>query len=214
VLERGIGEGRRTFANTLKYIQITTSANFGNMVSMALATPLLPFLPLTATQILLNNFLSDLPSMAISTDRVDGNHLKSAQRWNLAEVRRFMLVFGLISSLFDLLTFVLLVKVFHAGPALFHSGWFVVSLLTELAVVLVLRTRGPAWRSRPSALLTWTTLAVAVLAVALPFIAPAAHLFGFVAMPAPLVATLMAIVLGYVAVTEAAKHWFWRRISG
>jgi P-type Mg2+ transporter len=211
VLARGIGEGRRTFANTLKYIQITTSANFGNMISMALATPLLPFLPLTATQILLNNFLSDLPSMAISTDRVDAEHLQSAQRWNVAEVRRFMLVFGLISSLFDLLTFVLLVKVFHAGPALFHSGWFVVSLLTELAVVLVLRTRFVAWRSKPSALLAWTTLAVALLAVALPFIAPAAQLFGFVAMPASLVATLLAIVLAYVVATEAAKHWFWQR---
>jgi P-type Mg2+ transporter len=209
VLERGIGEGRRTFANTLKYIQITTSANFGNMVSMALATPLLPFLPLTATQILLNNFLSDLPSMAISTDRVDADHLQSAQRWNLAEVRRFMLVFGLISSVFDLLTFVLLVKVFDAGPALFHSGWFVVSLLTELAVVLVLRTRLRAWRSQPSALLAWTTLAVALLAVALPFITPAAHLFGFVAMPAAMVVALLAIVLAYVTATEAAKHWFW-----
>jgi P-type Mg2+ transporter len=205
VLERGIGEGRRTFANTLKYIQITTSANFGNVVSMALATPLLPFLPLTATQILLNNFLSDLPSMAISTDRVDAGHLRSAQRRNLAEVRRLMLVFGLISSAFDLLTFVLLVKVFHAGPALFHSGWFVVSLLTELAVVLVLRTRVRAWRSKPSALLAWTTLAVALLAVAQPVIAPAAQLFGFVAMPAPMVATLLAIVLAYVAANEAAK---------
>jgi P-type Mg2+ transporter len=210
VLARGIGEGRRTFANTLKYIQITTSANFGNMISMALATPLLPFLPLTATQILLNNFLSDLPSMAISTDRVDAEHLQSAQRWNVAEVRRFMLVFGLISSLFDLLTFVLLVKIFHAGPALFHSAWFVVSLLTELAVVLVLRTRFVAWRSTPSALLAWTTLAVALLAVALPFIAPAAHLFGFVALPASMVVTLMAIVLAYIVATEAAKHWFWR----
>jgi P-type Mg2+ transporter len=211
VLARGIGEGRRTFANTLKYIQITTSANFGNMVSMALATPLLPFLPLTATQILLNNFLSDLPSMAISTDRVDAGHLQSAQRWNLAEVRRFMLVFGLISSVFDLLTFALLIKVFHAGEALFHSGWFVISLLTELAVVLVLRTRLAAWRSTPSALLAWTTLAVALLAVALPFIAPAAHLFGFVAMPTAMVAALLAIVLAYIAATEAAKHWFWRR---
>jgi P-type Mg2+ transporter len=164
---------------------------------------------LTATQILLNNFLSDLPSMAISTDSVDAEHLQSAQRWNLAEVRRFMLVFGLISSVFDLLTFVLLVKVFHAGPALFHSGWFVVSLLTELAVVLVLRTRLAAWRSKPSALLAWTTLAVTLLAVALPFIAPAAQLFGFVAMPASMVFTLLAIVLAYVATTEAAKHWFW-----
>jgi P-type Mg2+ transporter len=210
-LERGIGQGRRTFANTLKYIQITTSANFGNMVSMALATPLLPFLPLTATQILLNNFLSDLPSMAISTDRVDAGRLRSAQRWDMAEVRRFMIVFGLVSSAFDLLTFALLVKVFEAGPALFHSAWFVVSLLTELAVLMVLRTRAASWTSRASPLLAWTTLAVAALALALPFIAPLARLFGFVPMSAALTATLVGIVIAYVLATEAAKRWFWRR---
>jgi P-type Mg2+ transporter len=210
LLARGIAEGRRTFANTLKYIQITTSANFGNMMSMALATPLLPFLPLTATQILLNNFLSDLPSMAISTDRVDAEHLQSAQRWNLVEVRRFMIVFGLVSSVFDLLTFSLLLHVFHAGPALFHSGWFVVSLLTELAVVLVLRTRAASWHSRPSALLVWTTSGVALLAFALPYAAPAAALFGFVPLPAALAASVIGIVLAYIVATEAAKRWFWR----
>ncbi len=210
VLERGIGEGRRTFANTLKYIQITTSANFGNMVSMALATPLLPFLPLTATQILLNNFLSDLPSMAISTDHVDPQLLRSAQRWDLKQVRRFMLAFGLISSAFDLLAFALLLHVFHAGETLFHSAWFVISLLTELAVLLVLRTRRAAWRSRPSMLLVASTVAVAALAIALPFIGPAAQLFGFVPMPAAMVATLIGLTLAYVAATEAAKRWFWR----
>jgi P-type Mg2+ transporter len=210
VLERGIGEGRRTFANTLKYIQITVSANFGNMISMALATPLLPFLPLTATQILLNNFLSDLPSIAISTDRVDAEHLRSAQRWNLLEVRRFMLVFGLISSVFDLLTFALLLHVFHAGQALFHSAWFVVSLLTELAVLLVLRTRAAAWRNRPAPLLLWTTAVVSVLAIALPFIEPLARLFGFVPLPGAAVAALLGVVLAYVICTEAAKHWFWK----
>jgi Mg2+-importing ATPase len=211
VLERGIAAGRRTFANTLKYIQITTSANFGNMISMALATPLLPFLPLTATQILLNNFLSDLPALAISTDRVDAEDLGAAQRWNLADVRRFMIVFGLISSAFDLLTFALLVEVFDAGPALFHSGWFVVSLLTELAVVLVLRTRTAAWASRPSPLLVWTTLAVAALALALPFTGPLAQLLGFVPMSAAMVAALVTIVLAYAVVTEAAKRRFWRQ---
>jgi Mg2+-importing ATPase len=210
LLERGIGEGRRTFANTLKYIQITTSANFGNMVSMALATPLLPFLPLTATQILLNNFLSDLPSMAISTDRVDADRLRSAQRWDMAEVRRFMIVFGLVSSVFDLLTFALLLKVFHAGPALFHSGWFVVSLLTELAVVVVLRTRRASWRSRPGAWLAWTTLGVAALAIALPYLPPAAALFGFEPMPLSLLASLIGLLAAYVVATEATKHWFWR----
>jgi P-type Mg2+ transporter len=211
VLERGVAEGRRTFANTLKYIQITISANFGNMISMALATPLLPFLPLTATQILLNNFLSDLPSIAISTDEVDAERLLAAQRWNLPEVRRFMIVFGLISSAFDLLTFALLWKVFDADATLFHSGWFVVSVLTELAVLLVLRTRAAAWASRPSPLLAWTTLAVALLALALPYSGPAAAVLGFMPMPPAMVASLMAIVLAYVAATEAAKHWFWRR---
>jgi len=150
VLRRGVQDGRATFANTLKYISITTSANFGNMVSMALATPLLPFLPLAAKQILLNNFLSDLPSIAISTDRVDAERVASAQRWDVAEVRRFMLVFGLLSTVFDLLSFALLLYVFDAGEATFQTAWFVISLLTELAVLLVLRTHGPAWRSAPS----------------------------------------------------------------
>jgi Mg2+-importing ATPase len=210
VLERGIAEGRRTFANTLEYIRITISANFGNMVSMALATPLLPFLPLTATQILLNNFLSDLPSLAISTDRVDAEPLRHAQRWDLAEVRRFMIVFGLVSSAFDLLTFVLLRQVFDAGPALFHSGWFVVSLLTELAVVLVLRTRGPAWQSRPSPLLLGATAVVALLALALPYSGPPAALLGLAPLPAPVLAALLGVVIAYAAATEVTKRWFWR----
>jgi Mg2+-importing ATPase len=210
VLASGIGEGRRTFANTLKYIQITTSANFGNMVSMALATPLLPFLPLTATQILLNNFLSDLPSMAISADRVDADRLRRAQRWNMAEVRRFMLLFGLLSSAFDLMAFAVLLHLFEAGAELFHTAWFVVSLLTELAVVIVLRTRGAAWRSRPSRWLALSTAAVAVLAVALPYIAPAARLLGFVPLPPTLLAVVIGIVCAYVGATEAAKRRFWR----
>jgi len=149
-IRRGVEDGRATFANTLKYINITTSANFGNMISMALATPLLPFLPLAAKQILLNNFLSDLPAIAISTDNVEADRIATAQRWNIDRVRRFMIVFGLISTLFDLLTFVLLLKVFHADETTFQTTWFVVSLLTELAVVMVLRTRGPAWRNAPA----------------------------------------------------------------
>jgi Mg2+-importing ATPase len=210
VLAQGIGEGRRTFANTLKYIQITTSANFGNMVSMALATPLLPFLPLTASQILLNNFLSDLPAMTLGADRVDAGQLHTAPRWDLAEVRRFMLVFGLLSSAFDLLTFALLTQIFDAGPALFHSGWFVVSLLTELVVLMLLRTRGAAWHSRPSRWLATATAAVALIALALPYTAPAAQWMGFVPLPLPLLATLLVVVAAYAAATEAAKRWFWR----
>ena len=208
VLRRGVRDGRATFANTLKYIEITTSANFGNMVSMALATPLLPFLPLAAKQILLNNFISDLPSIAISTDRVDAGQLSRAQRWDVAAVRRFMLVFGLLSTVFDLLSFALLLQVFDAGEAEFQTAWFVISVLTELAVVLVLRTHGPAWRSMPSRLLLWTTVAVVAGALALPYTGALATLFGFVPLGLRLVAAVLLIVIAYVAATEAAKLRF------
>lgn len=210
VLRRGVDDGRRTFANTLKYISITTSANFGNMVSMALATPLLPFLPLAAKQILLNNFLSDLPSIAISTDNVDAERIARAQRWDVVEVRRFMVVFGLISTVFDLLTFFLLLRVFDATESIFQTAWFVVSLLTELAVLLLLRTHGPALRSVPGSLLMWTTVAVAAFAVAVPFIGPFARVFSFVALPWPVLGAMLAIVVGYILATELAKRWFFR----
>ena len=210
VLRTGVEDGRRTFANTLKYISITTSANFGNMVSMALATPLLPFLPLAAKQILLNNFLSDLPSMAISTDRVDRDHITHVQRWNISEVRRFMIVFGLISSLFDLLTFFVLLKFFDADEATFQTAWFVVSLLTELAVLLVLRTERPVLRSAPGGLLLWATMGVAAIAVVLPYIEPLASAFAFVPLPAPLLLLLLLIVLCYIVSTEIGKVLFFR----
>ncbi len=209
VLRQGVEDGRRTFANTLKYIGITTSANFGNMLSMALGSVYLPFLPLAAKQILLNNFLSDFPSIAISTDDVDAERIAAPQRWNVREVRRFMIVFGLVSTAFDLLTFALLLEVVGASEPVFQTAWFVVSLLTELAVVLVLRTRGPLWRSRPSALLLWSTGIVALVAVALPFVPAMQSLFGFVALPASLMAALCAIVMAYVLCTE----WVKRRIG-
>jgi Mg2+-importing ATPase len=207
VLRRGVEQGRRTFANTLKYIQITISANFGNMISMALATPLLPFMPLTATQILLNNFLSDLPSMAISADRVDSGALDRAQRWDVAAVRRFMIVFGLVSSVFDLLAFWVLLRVFGADEKTFHTAWFIVSVLTELAVVMVLRTTQAAWRSRPAPLLAALTVAVAAAALALPWLAPLATPLGLVPLPAPLLAGLLGIVGAYVVTTEVVKRW-------
>jgi len=206
LLLAGIVEGRRTFANTMKYIAITTSANFGNMVSMALVTPLLPFLPLTATQILLNNLLSDLPSLALSTDAVDEEHLARAQRWDVHEVRRFMIAFGLTSSVFDLAAFALLMRGFEADATLFHSAWFVVSLLTELAVVLVLRTRLPVWRSRPAALLLGATLAMALVALALPYVPPAARWFGFVPLGGSVLAAMLALVIAYALATEGVKQ--------
>src|SRR5690606_1654882 len=202
VLRVGVEDGRKTFANTLKYISITTSANFGNMISMALATPFLPFLPLAAKQILLNNFLSDLPSIAISSDNVDPERLSEPQRWNVKDIRRFMVVFGLISSVFDLLTFGLLIWVLQAGEALFQTVWFMISLLTELAGVLVLRSRRPALSSRPGALRLWSTAVVLAVAFAVPWLGPLSATFGFVPLsPGPVVA-ILAIVLSYMLATE------------
>jgi Mg2+-importing ATPase len=210
VLRQGVEDGRRTFANTLKYISITTSANFGNMISMALATPLLPFLPLAAKQILLNNFLSDLPSLAISSDNVDPERLLRPQRWNVKDIQKFMIVFGLISSIFDLLTFGVLLLLFNANAATFQTSWFMISLLTELAVVLVLRTHKPAFRSKPSQLLLWSTLAVVIATFAIPFLGGASALFGFVPLSTTLLAAIVIILFGYTLATEAAKAWYFR----
>lgn len=211
VIRKGVIDGRRTFANTLKYISITTSANFGNMVSMALATPLLPFLPLLPKQILLNNFLSDLPSVTISTDNVDPEHLEQPQRWNVREVQLFMIIFGLISSVFDLLTFGALRWIFKTDAAEFQTIWFVISLLTELVVVLVLRTRRFSLRSRPSQLLIWTTLATAAVGLILPFAPGFDALFGFERPSWQLVAFSLALVAIYALATEAAKRIFYAK---
>ncbi|HEX8930802.1 MAG TPA: HAD-IC family P-type ATPase, partial [Actinomycetota bacterium] len=169
VVADGVRLGRQTFANTLKYIRVTTSANFGNVVSMAVAAGFLPFLPLLPRQILLLNFLSDIPGMAIAGDSVDPEQLEQPRSWDLRSVRTFMLVFGLLSSAFDILTFLTLRLGFGAGATLFRSGWFVESTVTELAVMLVLRTNRPFWRSRPGRAPVWSSIAIAAITIALPF---------------------------------------------
>ncbi|CAN5148546.1 magnesium-translocating P-type ATPase [soil metagenome] len=209
VLKRGIEQGRATFANTLKYISITTSANFGNMISMAVASLFLPFLPLLAKQILLNNFLSDFPALAIAGDNVDRSWIERPHRWDISAIRSFMIVFGLVSSLFDFATFGVLMLVFHAGPDLFRSGWFVESLMTELVIALVIRTHQPFYLSRPGRALLVSTLVVIGVTIALPYL-PISGAFGFVPLPAPLLAGLLLIVAGYVAATEVAKLFFYR----
>lgn len=212
VLVRGVDDGRKTFANTMKYISITTSANFGNMISMAIASLFLPFLPLLAAQILLNNFLSDVPSLAIASDNVDPDQLRRPRHWDIRFVRRFMISFGLVSSLFDFATFAFLLFVAHATAAAFQTGWFVESLLTELAIVLIVRTHRAFWASRPSPLLAWLTLAVGVVAVMVPYL-PFAACFGFVPLPLPVLAGLVAITALYLLASEATKRWFFGRES-
>jgi Mg2+-importing ATPase len=208
VLKDGVLDGRQTFANTFKYVAIATSSNFGNMVSMALGTLLVPFLPLLAKQILLNNFLADFPAVAIAGDNVDPEAVQHAQRWDIRSVQLFMLVFGLTSTLFDLITFALLLLVFNADEPLFHTTWFVVSLLTQLSALLVLRTHLPAWESRPSRTLAMVSAAVAVIALALPYAGFAAE-FGFVPIPAHLLFGGLCVVVLYAVVLECAKRWFY-----
>jgi Mg2+-importing ATPase len=210
VLLRGVDDGRRTFANTMKYISITTSANFGNMISMAFASLALPFLPMLAPQILLNNLLSSLPSLAIARDRVDPEQIETPRRWDIGSIRRFMIYFGLMSSCFDFLTFGLLLLVMHTNADMFRTGWFVESLLTQLAIVLVIRTRKAFWQSRPGTLLAWLTFAVAVFALLIPYL-PGANWFGFVSLPAAVMVGLLVITTVYLAASEATKHWFFTR---
>jgi Mg2+-importing ATPase len=210
VIRRGIEEGRRTFANTLKYILTTTSANLGNMVSMAIASLLLPFLPLLPGQVLLNNFLSDVPAVGLADDGVDAELVDRPRRWDMRLIGRFMFEFGMLSSLFDLATFAALLAVFHATPAVFRTAWFVESLLTELLIALVVRTRRPFYRSRPGRLLLWSTAAVSGLALMLPYL-PGAEAFGFLPLPPGIVLATVGIAAAYVAVTDVAKRGFFRR---
>ncbi|MGD9705560.1 MAG: magnesium-translocating P-type ATPase [Acidimicrobiia bacterium] len=206
VVADGVRLGRRTFANTLKYVRVTTSANFGNMLSMAAAAAFLPFLPLLPRQILLLNFLSDIPGTTIAADTVDVEQLDAPAAWDIASIRRFMIVFGLVSSAFDLLTFVILRVGFDAGEALFRSGWYVESTATELAVMLVLRTRRPFWRSRPGRALVATSVLIAAVTVALPY-SPFAEPLGLVGVPVRILAVLAALTVGYVASNEIVKRW-------
>ena len=212
VLARGVRMGRQTFANTLKYVFITTSANFGNMVSMAGASLFLPFLPLLPKQILLNNFLSDVPSMTIATDRVDREQVERPRRWDIRFIRNFMMVFGLVSSVFDFLTFGALLYLLRATERQFQTGWFLESLMTELFIVLVIRTRGPFFRSRPGTLLLASTLLVAGTTIFLPY-TPLGPLFGFVPLPAGFVLLLLAITGAYLLASELVKGWFFRRFA-
>jgi Mg2+-importing ATPase len=209
VIRGGIEEGRKTFANTLKYVSMTTSANLGNMVSMALASLFLPFLPLTAGQILLNNLLSDIPAIGLADDSVDPELVQRPERWDQRFIARFMLEFGVLSSAFDLLTFAVLRRMFAAPPALFRTGWFVESLITELVVALVVRTRRPFFRSRPGRLLWWSTVVLVVVAFAIPYL-PFVKVLGFVPLPAGLVAMLVLITFTYVWSAELLKRWFYR----
>ena len=212
ILADGVVEGRRIFTNTIKYVLMGTSSNFGNMFSAAGASLFLPFLPMTATQILLNNLLYDVSEMTIPTDAVDDESLRRPAHWDIGFVRRFMLLFGPISSVFDFATFGVMLFVFSAHASLFQTGWFVESLATQTLVIFVIRTRRiPFVRSRPGRALATTSIAAVVVAALLPF-TPAAWWLGFQPLPPLYFAVLGAMVAVYLALAETAKAVFYHRL--
>lgn len=209
VLAEGVREGRRTFINIIKYMMMGTSSNFGNMFSMAGATLFLPFLPMLPTQILLNNLLYDFSETAIPLDHVDEAMVAKPRRWDIDIIRKFMLVFGPVSSVFDLVTFGLLLWVFHADEKLFHTGWFVESLSTQILVIFIIRTVNPL-RDRPAPALTASTLLAFTVAVVLPYL-PFAHWLGLVPLPAIVLGALALVTAAYLACVYAMKRWFFAR---
>ncbi|MFM6985916.1 MAG: magnesium-translocating P-type ATPase [Hydrogenophaga sp.] len=212
VLHAGIREGRRTFGNVMKYIMMATSSNFGNMFSMAVATLFLPFLPMLPLQILLNNFLYDLSELPLPADHVDEADLALPRHWDMDFIRHFMMTIGPISSVFDLLTFGLLIHVLQAGETLFRTGWFVESLASQVLVIFVIRTRGNPLASRPHPLLVSTSLGVVALAMLIPF-TPVAPLLGFAPLPPAFWAPLLGLIVLYLLTVEGVKRWFYRRMA-
>ena len=212
VLHNGILEGRKAFGNVIKYLLMGTSSNFGNMFSMAGAYIFLPFLPMLPTQILLNTFLYDLSQLTIPTDNVDASYIKKPQRWDIGLFRNFMLIIGPVSSIFDFLTFFLLLRVFHAGDVLFHTGWFVESLATQTLVLFIIRTAGNPLRSRPSLPLTITTLLIVALGILLPY-TPLAHPLGFVPLPPLYFLFLAGMTVIYLFLVELVKRRLMRRYA-
>jgi Mg2+-importing ATPase len=212
VVHRGVLEGRRTFGNIMKYVMMGTSSNFGNMFSMAGGTLILPFLPMLPVQILVNNFLYDISEIPIPLDNVDPDTLARPRHWEMSSIRSFMFVFGPVSSIFDFLTFYVMRHLFAAGEQLFHTGWFIESLATQVLVIFVIRTRGNPLRSRPSAILTVTSLGVVAIAVALPYTPLGARL-GFVPVSGLFFLILAGMLAAYLVLVQMVKTWFYRRFA-
>ena len=212
VLVQGVREGRTTFANTLKYVFMATSANFGNMFSMAGVSLFLPFLPLLPMQILLTNLMTDFPEMTIATDRVDNEMVAHPRRWDIVAIRKFMLTFGLVSSVFDYLTFGVLLFILNATQDQFRTGWFLESVISASLIVLVIRSRKPFFNSRPSKFLLMATLLTVVATVILPF-TPLGGIFGFTRLPISFLLYIAIIVILYLATAEIVKKVFYKKVN-
>jgi len=212
VLVQGVREGRTTFANTLKYVFMATSANFGNMFSMAGVSLFLPFLPLLPKQILLTNLMTDFPEMTIATDRVDAEMVDHPRRWDIKAIRKFMTTFGLVSSVFDYLTFGSLLLILHATQDQFRTGWFLESVISASLIVLVIRSRKPSLKSRPSKYLFMATLLVVIVTVILPFTL-LGEVFGFTRLSISFHLLLAVIVVLYIVTAELTKAIFYKTVK-
>ena len=212
VLVQGVREGRTTFANTLKYVFMATSANFGNMFSMAGASLFLPYLPLLPAQILLTNLMTDFPEMTIATDSVDSEMVDHPRRWDIVAIRKFMITFGLVSSVFDFLTFGALLLILQATQDQFRTGWFLESVISASLIVLVIRSRKPFFKSRPAKYLLIATLATVAVTVALPY-TPLGPLFGFSRVPLSFLLLIAMIVVLYIISAEMVKAVFYKKVK-
>jgi len=211
VLANGVEEGRKTYGNVMKYILMGTSSNFGNMFSVAIASFFLPFLPMLPVQILLNNFLYDMSQLSIPSDKVDSTYLHRPKKWSLSFIRHFMMVFGPISSIFDLLTFGLMLFVFKASISLFQTGWFIESLTTQAMIIFVIRTKViPFYKSKPSFWLVLTSIGVIGFSWILPF-TPLTNIFSFSHPPATFYLILILMVAVYMLIVEQTKKWFYKK---
>ena len=212
VLVQGVREGRTTFANTLKYVFMATSANFGNMFSMAGVSLFLPFLPLLPKQILLTNLMTDFPEMTIATDRVDAEMVDHPRRWDIKAIRKFMITFGLVSSVFDYLTFGTLLLILHATQDQFRTGWFLESVISASLIVLVIRSRKPFFKSRPSKYLLMATLLTVIVTMVVPF-TPLGEIFGFSRLPISFLLLIVIIVMLYLIAAEMVKTVFYKKVK-
>jgi len=213
VLHDGVLEGRKTFDNTLKYVMMGTSSNFGNMFSVAAASLFLPFLPMLSIQILLNNLLYDLSELAIPTDNVDREAVEKPRKWDISFIRKFMVALGPISSIFDFITFLIMLYVFKATEPLFQTAWFIESLCTQTLVIFIIRTRKrPFYKSKPSVALLLSSLSIVAIALSLPF-TPLGNLFGFVKPPITFFIFLVGITGSYLILMDMIKSMFYKRFA-
>ena len=212
VLIQGVREGRSTFANTIKYVFMATSANFGNMFSMAGVSLIIPFLPLLPKQILLTNLLTDFPEMTIATDNVDDEMVNYPRRWDIKAIRKFMITFGIVSSLFDYITFGLLLLLLHASQVQFRTAWFLESVISATFIVLVIRSRKPFFKSKPGKYLLIATLSIAIITLIFPF-TPLGSIFGFSPLNLSTYLLILLIVVMYIVAAEITKTIFYRKVK-